>query len=347
MYSSPKISIIVPIYNVAPYLAACLESLVCQTLVGIEIILINDGSTDGSAAVMASFKARHPHLICLEQPNRGTGAARNAGLKIASGDYICFVDADDYLAVDFCEKIYGAAVAAQADLCYSSVTAYDEQTGKSAVAESGLFSAPVLTGSAKAEVFEHFMAAMGVGGKIAKRELFVQFGILFPVKVVNDDVLVMVTLLARAYRVTAAAQAVYFYRINRPGSTTSRREKTFPDLFFELEQGRSYLQQSGSYELFAPQFEYLRFVCILSFIFTYGLNETNWKLLKENKQSVLSVSSRLFKGRGVNFRLKFVTLKASLRYGMNSYPVLVRRAKKYIYNPLKKFFGQSGHVVMF
>ena len=91
-------SVIVPVYNALPYLEECVGSLLSQTLKNIEIILVDDGSSDGSGAMCDAIAARHPDKIkTIHKPNSGAGLSRNAGLEIASGRYIAFLDADDIL----------------------------------------------------------------------------------------------------------------------------------------------------------------------------------------------------------------------------------------------------------
>lgn len=99
-----KVSIIVPVYNAAPYLRECIDSLVGQTWQNIEVILINDGSTDESGAICESYLA-DPRVIYHHQQNAGVSTARNAGLDLATGEYICFVDADDWLESDALERL--------------------------------------------------------------------------------------------------------------------------------------------------------------------------------------------------------------------------------------------------
>lgn len=97
----PTISIIVPIYNAEAYLARCIESLIHQTYRALQIILVNDGSTDQSQAIAEQYAAQDSRMLVLSQSNKGQSAARNHGLKHATGEWISFVDADDYLDSDF------------------------------------------------------------------------------------------------------------------------------------------------------------------------------------------------------------------------------------------------------
>ena len=117
----PKVSIIVPVYNVEDYIEKCLDSLVNQTLKEIEIIVVNDGSTDSSLEKIEKFAQQDSRIIIINQENQGQGAARNSGLNIAKGEYIGFVDSDDYVDLDFYEKLYNAAKNNDADISAASI----------------------------------------------------------------------------------------------------------------------------------------------------------------------------------------------------------------------------------
>ncbi len=103
---NPLVSIIVPVYNVEKYLAECLDSLVNQTYSNIKIICIDDGSTDNSPKILDQYKKRYSKIKTITTENRGQAAARNLGLKEASGDFIMFVDSDDWIAVDAIETAF-------------------------------------------------------------------------------------------------------------------------------------------------------------------------------------------------------------------------------------------------
>ncbi len=104
------ISIIVPIYNTERYLPACLDSLLAQTQKDLQIILVDDGSTDGSLAIAQNYTILDPRVELYTQPHAGQSAARNEGMRHAKGEYIAFVDADDSLAPDWCETHLRATV---------------------------------------------------------------------------------------------------------------------------------------------------------------------------------------------------------------------------------------------
>ena len=116
MTALPLVSIIVPVYNQQFYIQECLQSLSSQTLSNLEIICIDDGSTDASPKLLDDFASQEPRLHVIHQANAGVAHARNVGLKEARGDYILFVDADDFIRVDTCEKLLATALEERADI---------------------------------------------------------------------------------------------------------------------------------------------------------------------------------------------------------------------------------------
>ena len=129
MGSKPKISIIVPVYNVEAYLLQCLDSLINQTYRNIEIICVNDGSPDGSGQILREYAARDARVHLIEQENQGASVARNQGLSTASGDYIMFVDGDDWVDLDTCQQAVGTAQKHSADVVFwSYVREYEHES---------------------------------------------------------------------------------------------------------------------------------------------------------------------------------------------------------------------------
>ncbi|QJR30733.1 glycosyltransferase [Limnobacter profundi] len=119
-----KVSVIVPVYNVEGYLAECLESILNQTYKNTEIILINDGSTDGSRNLILNFMKNHDQIILIETENNGLSCARNVGLDKASGDYIVFVDSDDWIEKDAIEKCMAEAKSKNVEIVFFNANAF-------------------------------------------------------------------------------------------------------------------------------------------------------------------------------------------------------------------------------
>ena len=121
-----KISIIVPVYNTAKYLDKCIQTLIKQTLEDIEIIFIDDGSEDGSAEILKNYAKNDKRISILNQNHKRQGAARNYGLSIAQGEYIGFVDADDWVELDMFEKLYYPAKETDSDIVMCSMNTFED-----------------------------------------------------------------------------------------------------------------------------------------------------------------------------------------------------------------------------
>ncbi len=116
-----NISIIIPVYNVEKFLHQCLKSVLEQNVEGMEVICVNDGSTDNSLAILNEFKTLYPDLIIIDQPNGGLPAARNSGFNVSTGNYIYFLDSDDYLLPNTINEMISFALNQNLDVCFFNV----------------------------------------------------------------------------------------------------------------------------------------------------------------------------------------------------------------------------------
>ncbi|MCD8377341.1 MAG: glycosyltransferase [Candidatus Gastranaerophilales bacterium] len=128
-----KISVIVPIYNAEPYLSRCLESILNQTLSDIEIICVNDGSDDNSAKILEEYSKKDERIFVITQENGGMSAARNTGVDCAKGEFIGFVDADDFIEKDFYLKLYNAAKSNSAEVSCGCIVRENDKKQKKLV----------------------------------------------------------------------------------------------------------------------------------------------------------------------------------------------------------------------
>lgn len=126
MIFMPKVSVIIPVYNTEPYLRECLDSIINQTLKDIEIICINDGSTDGSLAVLNEYREKDSRVVVILQENKGQSAARNVGFKTAGGEYVYFMDSDDVLSLNALEMLFNHAVKDKTDIIYFGADVFYE-----------------------------------------------------------------------------------------------------------------------------------------------------------------------------------------------------------------------------
>ena len=112
-----KLSIIIPVYNTEKYLHRCVDSVLQQNMSDYELILVDDGSTDGSGKICDEYKEKDSRVKVIHTQNQGVSKARNTGLELSSGEYIGFVDADDYIDADMYEKLIEASIDSNADVC--------------------------------------------------------------------------------------------------------------------------------------------------------------------------------------------------------------------------------------
>ena len=237
-----KISVIIPIYNVEKYLKRCIESIIKQTYSNLEIILVDDGSPDGCAKICDEYKNKDERIVVIHKKNGGLSDARNAGLKVATGEIISYIDSDDYVDLDMYEKMTKAMEEKNADIvvCGTNIDYEDGHTKVKCEKEEKSFNRE----EALIELNSFKSFDMAVWNKLYKRE--VVDNIEFPVGKKREDSFVMYHYFARAKKVVIINQAKYHYfqrsnSISRgknvthdyiEGSKSQKEffEKNFPDL---------------------------------------------------------------------------------------------------------------------
>lgn len=217
---NPKISVIVPVYNVAPYLRASLESVQRQSLRELEIICVDDGSTDDSLSVLQAIAAEDARVRVLTQRNQRQGAARNKGLAEARGEFVLYFDSDDFLTERSCELLYEAAVRTESDIAAMSIrrekarrhywiVRFDEERIYEAMQEK--FDAA------------HIPPQFSTVNMLYRRDWLLSTGIRFEERVQYEDVMYSSQVMAAARRLVTVPEATYRY-IQRFGSTMAARQ---------------------------------------------------------------------------------------------------------------------------
>jgi glycosyltransferase involved in cell wall biosynthesis len=214
----PKVSIIVPVYNVERYLRKCLDSLVNQSLSSIEIIIVNDGSTDGSEQIIKEFASSYTNIIHITQNNMGLSEARNTGVRYATGDYIAFLDSDDWVVNDAYKILYEKAIKNNDDIvCCGFYMAYDDsdKLKKYSSSKEYISVAP----REKTKIFKDVKVA--AWDKIYRRTFFIESNAVYPSGLWYEDTAVSVPLLLKASKVSVIKEPLVYYR-QRPGSITKQ-----------------------------------------------------------------------------------------------------------------------------
>lgn len=233
------ISVIVPVYNVKPYLSECIASLLNQDYSNLEIILIDDGSTDGSGKIADDAAKKDSRIRVIHQQNLGLSAARNAGLSVMRGEYFTFVDSDDYVGESYCSALLHAIRDTGADLSIcdylkkydvtgtnSERQAAEEQTSQIEMSAGHGLQASVITMSGHDSIRDTYLSKRhGLSwiacGKMFESSFFRKYGSLFPVGKINEDVSVIYQPLFHAEKVAYVDEVLYYYRI-RPDSIMTK-----------------------------------------------------------------------------------------------------------------------------
>ncbi|WP_404987671.1 glycosyltransferase family 2 protein [Clostridium culturomicium] len=245
---NPKVSIIVPIYNVEQYIYRCLDTLTSQTLKDIEIILIDDGSPDNCPKICDEYAVKDERIKVVHKNNEGLGLARNSGIEIASGEYIAFVDSDDYVTLDMCELLYNEAKENNADVVYGGIFYDNGKTirAKSCVRERTIWNSKEkvkellldLIGTNPNERNDTIME-VSVWKALFKKSIFDDYNIKFESerKFISEDIIFDIDFLRFCQCVVVIPNAVYYYCVNPNSLSKTFRTDRFRKvkiLYFEI-----------------------------------------------------------------------------------------------------------------
>ena len=205
-----KLSIIIPIYNVEDFLPQCLDSVINQTHPNLEIILVNDGSTDSCGEIGEEYAAKDPRIKVIHKENGGLSDARNAGLKIATGDFISFIDSDDFVAVDFCEKLLETLLENTADVAECDFLAFENDRDLEKFSTDTKEKIEVFETEAALELLMKEYFKQTVWNKLYRREVLGDFE--FPVGKINEDEFWTYKVFGNAKKIVKIPDVLYFYR---------------------------------------------------------------------------------------------------------------------------------------
>ena len=235
---SVSVSIIVPCYNVAAYLDQCMESLAGQSMEDIEIICVNDGSSDHTAEILREWRDRDGRVRVIDRKNSGVSAARNSGMEEAAGKYIGFVDPDDVVERNMFRRLFDAAVEKDADVAVCGYHEFCDRGGMD-MPESGWSPSAGFFPEEKAERFRRgtpwSRCAGTVWNKLIRRKLLEENGVRFvPGLRQGEDLYFCLMLLTVAPRLLILPDRLYHYRRERPGSASCGRDPRLGDFRMDL-----------------------------------------------------------------------------------------------------------------
>lgn len=328
----PKVSIILPVYNVAPYLRQSLDSIIAQTLSDIEIICVDDGSTDESGQILDEYKEKDERIKVIHKKNAGTGAARNDGLKIATGECIGFVDPDDWILPNMYERLYNLLQDKGLDIVMFTPDVYNDKTGKH---EGFLyFQDSNFPKFLDDKVFNKddispFSYPMCVWNKLYRKRLFDENNIEFAEGLDFEDHKVIFKSLFTAKRIYFIREKLYVYRHSREGSILSDNDTRMFDHIKIYDIVENILKETGNWEKF--HLDFLRYK-VHNILYYYTMIKPQYKKDYYNKM-VKSMRSTIMSREEIDILSKdYPDLK----------PIIEDTVANRIKNAVKKIVNKKG-----
>ncbi|MCM1298874.1 MAG: glycosyltransferase [Firmicutes bacterium] len=261
MNHNPKISVIVPIYKVEKYIERCLNSIKAQSFRDYEVIMIDDGTPDNSAKIAERYTA-DPRFKLFRQNNSGVGITRNKGIQLAQGEYLAFVDSDDAVFPDHLEKLYNAAVKADADIVCCSYCCCDENGGhirKSRITKSeGVYCSDKLIGN----ILRDISVRRYLWSKLWRKSLFTDYGISFPCQTFEDACIIPM-LFYNARTIAAITDRTYIYTCRNNSITGLTGKNCIGDYLKANERVEDYFLSTPQYEFYLNDLRYQRVKTVL------------------------------------------------------------------------------------
>lgn len=288
---TPLVSVIIPIYNVEKYLSRCLDSVINQSFKDIEIIIVNDGSTDSSLAIAKKYVKKDSRIKIINQLNKGPGSARNVGILNATSNYIIFIDSDDTINKKMIELLYNQAVDTKSDIVSCQYNRVDENC---------VLEISPIERYTKDTIIDFMSANISpmVWNKIYKKNLFEEYNIFFPEQIrLCEDHLVSFKLFLYSKNHTTIDKPLYnWYNITN-SLTNYISKKHIEDLFKIYKDIQSYLMKEGLYlkykNIFYGRIIYIVTTHILNKLYT--INSSTNTLINKIQEELVDFDKNIFK----------------------------------------------------
>jgi glycosyltransferase involved in cell wall biosynthesis len=279
------VSVVVPIYNVEEYLSRCIDSIIRQSYENIEIILVDDGSPDNSGVICDNYAEQDSRITVIHKSNGGLSDARNAGIDISNGEYITFIDSDDFIDEKYIEILLGLCVNNGSDIaqCRFEKGNKDHFVSKQYTNKSVIFD--------RYEALKTRQTKIIACAKLYKRSLFLKYR--FPINKINEDEFTIYKLIYESNKIALTDDVLYYYYDNGQ-SIMNSKEKMIKLHFIEAYQERlNFFEERQEQELYDITVREFVLRLLLKYIYFYNYKDTR-KLLYDyfNKLYKVAIKSR-------------------------------------------------------
>lgn len=318
------VSMIIPVYNVEKYLRRCLISVAEQTYPDLEVILVNDGSPDDSQKIIDEFCQKNKNFICYITENHGLGGARNFGLSKAHGDYICFLDSDDYIKENFVEVMVKSAITYQSDIVVCNNVDVFEKENYQTVSKLIYKQNPTCLMNDKEILFNRICA----WGKLYKTELFQGLG--YEPRAWYEDMRLTPKLYFKAKKISYVEDALVYYSIREGSIMTSSNAERNLEIIDAFEDLHRFFIEKGCYNQIKNQIEFLMLdhilVSAVSRIVMEGAKK-NREIIKKMKHYVYSYENICSNPYLSKMPMNRKAIYYCNRFGMYSFTMILLKLK--------------------
>ena len=281
----PHVSVIIPVYNAESVILTCLDSITADSSIDIEIICVNDGSTDSSGEILQRYAEKDNRITVLNQKNAGAGAARNNGLRIAKGEYLSFLDADDFFEPNMLSEMYIIASENDADICVCRSNQFIESSNSFEQLDYSIRRnllpqrEPFAGKDIKKDIFKAFVG--WPWDKLFKASFIQNNGLLFQEQRTSNDLLFVFSAIARANRIITTDKIFAHHRRSSTGTLSVTREKSWHCFYDALMALKGQLVKWSVFDYFKQDF------------INYSLHFSLWNLNTLKKETFYKLYNML------------------------------------------------------
>lgn len=285
----PLISIIVPVYNAEKYIKKCVDSLINQTYENLEIILINDGSKDNSYDILSQYEGRDPRIVLINKDNTGVSDTRNIGIDKATGEYIGFVDADDYVEPQMYEKLFDAIVSEGADISCAGYLIEDEDNAENiipkAISEKTVY-------SGKSEIFERYLRQdyytgieNGNWNKLFKSSVIK--GVRYSKYAYGEDVEFLINTLKNSDKIVCIEDTLYHHITNSDGASQKKFNMRMMELVKVSDDVVQYINENYPDNIYeAEAFRLTWYMVIIQILYSSDSYKNNREVIRDIRNRI-------------------------------------------------------------